>query len=246
MDLGGKVRKKCRTHYLSQEMKDQRMAKGPRFLKLINYNRWQWIVTIDEAWLYLTYCNGERKIFYEFRGNKPHESWRKFCEKKHPQGVMVAMGITARGPTDIYFVPPKAKVNSQFYVDHVLKPILQKDIPRLYGKFAKKVTVHHDSAPAHTTFFTYNSIVEMGYNFISKEDWPANSPDISPMDYGMNGIFKERLFGRKARTLEGLKRVARDEWRKTSEDLCFKTLKSWQKRVSRMIACQGSQFEHLL
>ena len=109
--------------------------------------------------------------------------------QKKPTGVIVPMRITERGSTGIYFVLSEAKVNSHFYVDKVLRPILQKDIPSLYGKLAKKVTLHHDSAPAHTSFFTYKSIVEMGFNFIAKEDWPANSPDISPM-----GLFFKRKF----------------------------------------------------
>jgi len=114
--------------------------------------------------------------------------------QKKPMGVIVAMRITARGSTGIYFVLSEAKVKSHFYVDKVLRPILQKDTPRLYGKLAKKVTVHHDPAPAHTSFFAYKSIVEMGFNFVAKEDWPANSPDISPMDFSLNGILKQSLF----------------------------------------------------
>ena len=244
-DLGGLVRKKYRTHHLSVKMARQRMAKGPRFLKMINHGKWKWIVLVDEGWVYMTNCNGQRKIYYEFRGNRRPESWRKYVVQKNPIGVMVAMGITAGGPTGIYFVPPEAKVNSQFYVDKVLRPILQKDIPRLYGKLAKKVTLHHDSAPAHTSFFTYNSIVKMGFNFIAKEDWPANSPDISPMDFSLNGILKERLFRRRIRNLDGLKRAIRDEWKKIDPDLCLKVLRSWPDRVSQMTECQGFQFEHL-
>ena len=114
--------------------------------------------------------------------------------QKKPTGVIVPMRITERGSTGIYFVLSEAKVNSHFYVDKVLRPILQKDIPRLYGKLAKKVTLHHDPAPPHTSFFTYNSIVEMAFNFITKEEWSANSPDISPMDFSLNGILKQSLF----------------------------------------------------
>jgi hypothetical protein len=31
------------------------------------------------------------------------------------------------------------------------------------------------------------------YKFTPAGDWPANSPDLSPMDNAINGIFKQRL-----------------------------------------------------
>ncbi|OWA53012.1 hypothetical protein BV898_17449 [Hypsibius exemplaris] len=40
-----------------------------------------------------------------------------------------------------------------------------------------------------------------GYKFIRKEDWPANSPDLSPMDYSINGICDFGDFGKLWRTL---------------------------------------------
>ena len=48
---------------------------------------------------------------------------------------------------------------------------------------------------------------KFGYNFILVRNYPANSPDLSPMDYSMNGIFKCRLWKWKARCVKGLKRT---------------------------------------
>ena len=80
---------------------------------------------------------------------------------------------------------------------------------------------------------------------IPEEDWCANSPDLSPMDYSINGIFKQGLWKRKAQDINGLKRAMRQEWSRISKELCVKTLKSWESRVKLMLENNGLQIEHL-
>ncbi|OWA51775.1 hypothetical protein BV898_16242 [Hypsibius exemplaris] len=104
---------------------------------------------------------------------------------------MFAAGISDKGPTAIRFVPPRSKVNSDFYMKHVLKPLFKKNIPKLYGKQAKSVALHHDSAAAHTALTTVRFLQDNNYRFISAADWPFNSPDLSPINYSINGIFKK-------------------------------------------------------
>jgi hypothetical protein len=158
---------------------------------------------------------------------------------------MFVAGINSRGPTAIRFVPPNTKVNSAFFINKVLKPIYEKDIPRLFGKDAKRVALHHDSASSHTSGPTVKWLESNNCNFIPAADWPANSPDLSLKDYSINGIFKRRLSKRKSRGLPGLMRVMKDEWSKISVELCVNTLESWEKRVKLMIQNKGYQIEPL-
>ena len=50
---------------------------------------------------------------------------------------MVALGICWEGQSKVYFVDPKAKINKEYFVEHILTPMVTVDIPRLYGKRAK-------------------------------------------------------------------------------------------------------------
>ena len=77
-ELEGKVRKKYRVHGLSDAMIQQRLARGLRFLNWISGRKWENILTIDEARVYLTNCKGRQRIYYEFRGERTKESWTKF------------------------------------------------------------------------------------------------------------------------------------------------------------------------
>ncbi|OWA55294.1 hypothetical protein BV898_19677 [Hypsibius exemplaris] len=128
-------------------------------------------------------------------------SWLKYCRQKHPKGVVFVAGISAKGPTAIRFVPPRTKVNSDFYGKHVLKPLFKKDIPPLYGKQARSVALHHNSDAAHTALITVRSLQDNNYQFFSAADWPSNTPDLSPMDYTISGMFKRRLWKHKIKNL---------------------------------------------
>ncbi|OWA50170.1 hypothetical protein BV898_14695 [Hypsibius exemplaris] len=115
-DLEGEVRKKCRVHALSNKQAKQRLDRGPS----------------DEVWVYFPDVNGTRKIYYEFRGERSPESWTKFWKESHPKGVMSVTGVCSRGKTAIRFVKPGANIKSEYYIQHVLKPLFKNDIRKLF------------------------------------------------------------------------------------------------------------------
>ncbi|OQV22695.1 hypothetical protein BV898_03524 [Hypsibius exemplaris] len=70
--------------------------------------------------------------------------------------MMCAAGVLYRGATNICFVSPTSKVNSAFFLNNIVKPIVKKDIPRLYPGEEHKVSLHFDSASSHTTPAVYS------------------------------------------------------------------------------------------
>ncbi|CAG7816962.1 unnamed protein product [Allacma fusca] len=50
-------------------------------------------------------------------------------------------------------VPPKVKVNAQYYMDKVLRPLLEEGFAQLYEDSAK-VFVHHHATKSHTAGLT--------------------------------------------------------------------------------------------
>ncbi|OQV14613.1 hypothetical protein BV898_11232 [Hypsibius exemplaris] len=106
------MRKKCCVHALSNKQAKQRLDRGPRFLRYINGRKFKNVISINEAWVYLTDVNGIRKIYNEFRGERSPESWTEFWKESHPKGVMFVTGVCFRGKTAIRFVKPGAKINS--------------------------------------------------------------------------------------------------------------------------------------
>ena len=125
---------------------------------------------------------------------------------RHPVGIMFFAGVSYWGKTTLRFVEPKAKINSEYYIEKLLKPLFQQDIPKMFRGRKFRPVSHQDNAPAHASKKTQKFLRESGINFIPKEHWMGNSPDLAIMDFCVNGMFKWELFDRQPTTLEGLKR----------------------------------------
>ena len=146
----------------------------------------------------------------------------------------------------MYLIPSGAKINAESYIDTVLEPVLTKNIPRLYGKQKGKVVFHHDNAPAHQANKTQEYLRKSRVKFVPEEHWLGNSPDLAPMDYAANGIFKNSLLKKKPRADGGFERTIKTEWLKLPMDKIRNAFKSQKGRVKLMLERKGYQIEHLL
>ena len=105
------------------------------------------------------------------------------------------------------FVQPGAKINADYYIDHILKLFLSRDLHRLFpvGE-EKKMIYHHDSAPGHTSKKTNAFLNKSKINYVKPEEWMPKSPDAVPMDYSTWGYLKQQLSTQKIETLNELKK----------------------------------------
>ena len=79
-------------------------------------------------------------FYYKKKAVVVPDAWKKLPHQNWPQNATVAMGVCWRGKSRIYVVPENTKINADNFIKLILKPMLEKDILRLYGKDAKKVT----------------------------------------------------------------------------------------------------------
>ena len=245
-DLGQKLRKKRRVHSLTENQMSQRLERAPRFLSYLGKYKTRNIFTMDETIITLNDVNVGRDCYYEGTEDTVPEDWKKLPRKSWPPHIMVAIGICWNGVSRAYIVPENRKVNADYFIQDILKPMIEEDIPRLYPGREKDVTWHMDSAPAHTAKKTYKWLDERGIKYIPKQDWMANSPDMAPLDYGINANFKRIISQRRVTTIDGLKKVIVEEWNKFSVETVRNVLSSWDKRVNLMVERQGSHVEHIL
>ena len=214
VDLDVKVRKKRKTHTLTPEQAEQRLALGPEFLQFLTPRKLRYIFTMDETWVSTNDLIGEKNIYYKQENVEIPEEWKILPKCAWPKKSDGCNRNLLAGKSRAYIVQGKAKVNADYFIQHILKPIVEKDIPQLYGNDSRKVIVHMDSAPAHTAKKTYQWLDEREIKYISKEKWMANSPDLSPCDYAVNGIFKKKIAGKTAKCENALERVVKREWDK--------------------------------
>lgn len=101
----------------------------------------------------------------------------------------------------IIFVPQNTQFNSQTYIDHVLRPLVEKYLPNLYENSLNSTFIHHDAAISHTSKLTQNYMLEIekdtGIRFSRNSRIPIKSSDASPLNFFGFGCPNQRLRKRK-------------------------------------------------
>ena len=129
-DLGAKTRKKTKGHKLTAAHRQNRKTNARKlYEQCLAGPKSEFMVTLDEAYIYLDYCNGIRKICYVQPGKEPPDEWLVKCNERWPSGFMIVAGMCGRGNLPLTKVPSKVKVNSEYYVNNVLKPYLEVQVP---------------------------------------------------------------------------------------------------------------------
>jgi hypothetical protein len=154
---------------------------------------------------------------------------------------MFADGFCWRRQTKLYLVPAKAEVNAELLIKYILTLMMLVDVPKLYGREAGKVILHMDSARSHTSAATYKWLNEHGIKYFTSEEWLANSPDLSPMDFFANGYFESQLLKRKYTTMNGMLKATHEEWHEIPLNMFQNALRSWPERVLDVHKAQGKQ-----
>jgi len=107
--------------------------------------------------------------------------------------VMVSAGISFEGKGGLHFVDEKANVNADYYVNQLL-PKLVGDCQQVLGeKFI------FQQRRVHAAKVTQWWLAVHCPDFIDKDSWPPNSPDINPPDYHVWGsmLEKSRILSRR-------------------------------------------------
>lgn len=74
-------------------------------------------------------------------------------------------------------------------------------------------------------------------------DWPARSPDLSPMDFFVWGVLKDMVYKEKPRTIPDLRRLINDKFATIDVEVCQKVCRSVASRLHSCVEHDGEQFE---
>ena len=243
-DLGKVTRKKALVHVLKPKHVQNRKTNCRKLYETkLAGQKSEFAVTLDEALFYLQDCNGIRRICYV---DSPEEVEKFVVEKQERFGdkFMVVGARRGRGVLPLVKVPKNVKINAEWYIGRVLKPLLEVEVPKLYGEDTHKVFVHHDAASSHTAWITTAYAQDLkqrlGITIISSSDIPVKSPDTSPMDFYGFGFLKQRLQRRRPRTLEGVWKALKEEWGQVSLETVQSVFESWKFRL-RLVSKRGGK-----
>lgn len=239
--LGKRRVTKPKGHFLSAATIEKRRRRSwPLYLRLRG-NRWEKVITSDEAWFYLTDTGRRRSIQYISRDAKRSDAEVQ-VHVQHPRGVMVWVGFSANGISKPLFIDPGAKISAEYYKTRVLEPFFSKEASKMYPNGG--YVFHQDSAPSHKAKSTIRWLKEHRIAFITPEQWMPSSPDASPCDYFLWGYLKGRLNARKPRSVEGLKKAIADELRKVPLEMIRRALRAWPQRCRQIRYAGGRHIEN--
>lgn len=247
--LGKRLYQKTRVHQLLNVHRKNRRTNCRKFIKnYMTHNKSEFLVTLDEALFFLYDNRGKRKVYYRKIGEKQNRNFVLPKRETFSKKFMVVAAISGRGVLPLIQVPAKVKVNSRWYVDFVLKPLLEVHLPTLYGNDLSKVVVHHDKASSHTAALTqaYARDLEArtGVKIIKNSEIPVKSPDTSPLDFFGFKYLKRRAWRRRPRTSMGLCRVLKDEWMKLDPARVTRVFKNWKLRMKMVVREKGNHIEN--
>jgi len=87
---------------------------------------WKFVVTLDEAWLYLSDTNKIRAIYYRQKGEKSYTKWLRECKESFGRGFMIVAGYCHNGKLSLVRVEKNVKINSMYFQSKVLTPLFSK------------------------------------------------------------------------------------------------------------------------
>ncbi len=122
---------------------------------------------------------------------------------KFPQSVMVWAAMSSADVGPLCFL--KSTVNAAVYQE-ILKHFMLPSADKLYGE--ADFIFQQDLVPAHTANGTKSWFKDYGVTVL---DWPANSPDLNPIE-NIWGIVKKKMRNTRPNNADDLKAAIKATW----------------------------------
>jgi hypothetical protein len=153
---------------------------------------------------------------------------------KNRQKVMVWGAISVKGKVGLCIFD--GIMDARRYID-----ILQKNLlPAANRYFGNDWRFQHDNDPKHTARVTKGFLQE---NVPITLDWPANSPDLNPIEYVWH-LLKTRVERQHPTNLEDLKRMIAMEWVELENSTLINIIRSENQRCRDVISADGEHIKY--
>ncbi|GFW86469.1 transposable element Tcb2 transposase [Trichonephila clavipes] len=198
-------------------------------------NEWGRVLFTDESRFSLS-SDSHRILIWRERGSRNHPSNIIERDRYGGRGVLVWGGIMLGSRTDLHIFDA-GSVNETRYCNEILLPYV-----RLFrGTMGLQFLFMDDNAPCHRTVAAEQLLESED---IEHMDWPARSPDLSPLEHVWDFLGR-RLAARTLPpvTIRELRLALQDEWAAMPQHLIDSLILSMGRRCE---TCQAVRGGHIL
>lgn len=231
--------------YLTDTHQKKRLAFARKYEKL-SAQDWENFVFSDECLKYLFHKPNKQNdtVWGSQEDNVPPVSSVKNSAKVMVWGAMGAYGLTK-----LHIIPKGKSITSEYYVDNILTKELKPALSRRgylgrvtqtqLAMYPGSVVFVQDGAPPHTSARSQTWLQENVPNFIPKEEWPGNSPDLNPIENLWsimdNEIYKDPI----PKTMTSFRRRLHLAWARVSHETLQSLIHSMPDRLKNVIKNKG-------
>ncbi len=170
------------------------------------------------------------------RSQSLEEEWRGTesmlkSSVKFPQSVMIWAAMSSAGVGPLCFL--KSTVKAAIY-QKILEHFMLPSADKLYGD--ADLIFQQDLAPAHTAKGTKSWFNDHGVTVL---DWPANSPDLNPIE-NLWGIVKRKMRDTRPNNADELKATVKETCASKPPQQCHKLITSMPRRIEAVIKAKGA------
>ncbi len=188
---------------------------------------WDSIFWSDETKINVFGTDGFKTVW-----RRKGEEYKEKCmvpTVKHGGGSVLMWGcMSAAGVGELHFID--GIMNSQMYCS-ILK---EKMLPSLRA-LGRRALFQHDNDPKHTSKATVGFLRK---NRVKVIQWPSMSPDLNPIEH-LWGILKRQVEHHSPSSIQSLKEVLLEEWKKIDLAKCRQLVHSMPRRLGAVIKNHG-------
>jgi transposase len=245
-DLGLKSFRRVPGQVLNDTTRQKRLTRCRQLLRRCTVQKTKEVFFTDEKIFYLdppvSSCNSQVWSAGKKRDISPQRLVSQ--RAKFSRRVMVSAGVCYNGKGRLHFVADNVKINSDYYTTQLL-PLLVEDCHNLMDQ---QFVFQQDGAPAHTSRQAQQWLADNCPEFIGKDEWPPNSPDLNPLDYHVWGMMLQlyQKHNPRPKNVTELKAVLEGIWDNLPEQSIQRAVLAFRKRLQACVGADGGHFEHLL
>lgn len=242
-DLRLKAFKRKAVQVITAATKEKRLARCTQLFRRMTVSNTKRTFFTDEKIFYISPpVNSQNNRVWAAGKKQDINPERLLVQRaKFSAHVMVSAGVCYNGKGKLHFIDEKAKVNAEYYVNNLLPKLFLDCNALLPNGFI----FQQDGAPAHASRRAQDWIGERNPDFIKKNEWPPNSPDLNPLDYHVWGEML-RLYQQhqpKPKNKAELQTVLQSIWERLPQASINKAVLAFRKRLQACIAAEGKHFE---